>query len=134
MSYAEKLKSPKWQKRRLEILSRDEFKCQYCFDRETTLHVHHLEYKGNPWDAEDDQLITVCEHCHTIIGMHKKPMKVLGCIKQKVKDYIFLTMVSEFPGKKIVMIHQIERATNEILLQHAFDSNYLILINKYMGQ
>lgn len=38
--YLEKLKDPRWQKRRLEIFQRDEFTCQVCFDTESTLHVH----------------------------------------------------------------------------------------------
>lgn len=64
-TYAEKLKDPKWQKRRLDILSRDGFTCQTCRDTETTLHVHHLQYfKGDPWDVEDIYLITLCENCH----------------------------------------------------------------------
>jgi hypothetical protein len=65
-SYSEKLKSPKWQKRRLEILSRDNFKCRSCGMDEKTLHVHHLRYeKGvEPWDTNNDDLITLCEDCH----------------------------------------------------------------------
>lgn len=64
-TYAEKLKDPRWQKRRLEIFERDEFTCQCCRDTENTLHVHHLQYfKGEPWDVEDIYLITLCENCH----------------------------------------------------------------------
>lgn len=66
MNYAEKLKNPKWQKRRLEILNRDEFSCQYCGCKDKTLHVHHLYYRGEPWEAEDCDLTTVCEDCHSI--------------------------------------------------------------------
>ena len=44
MKYIDKLKNPKWQKKRLEILNRDEFKCCYCNDTETELQIHHLKY------------------------------------------------------------------------------------------
>jgi hypothetical protein len=65
MTYSEKLKNPSWQKKRLEIFSRDGFACQFCFDTENTLHVHHLKYKGvNPWDTPDKYLLTICEECH----------------------------------------------------------------------
>lgn len=65
MSYAEKLKDPRWQKRRLEILERDEWTCQICKHKELTLHVHHKIYsKGNPWDIDSDCLVTLCEDCH----------------------------------------------------------------------
>jgi hypothetical protein len=65
-SYADLLRDPRWQKRRLEILNRDEFTCQSCFDSERTLHVHHCHYaKGcNPWDYPDGWLLTLCEDCH----------------------------------------------------------------------
>lgn len=64
MTYAEKLKKPEWQRRRLEILSRDQFTCQLCGDKETELHVHHKSYSGEPWDANDTELETLCKHCH----------------------------------------------------------------------
>lgn len=66
MTYAEKLKDPRWQKKRLEILQRDDWTCQICKDKESTLHVHHKYYMKNvePWDYEDHLLVTLCESCH----------------------------------------------------------------------
>jgi hypothetical protein len=64
--YSEKLRDPRWQKKRLEILQRDKFCCQKCFDTETTLHVHHRRYipGRDPWEVPDDDLVTLCEVCH----------------------------------------------------------------------
>lgn len=66
MTYAEKLKDPRWQKKRLEILNRDGFKCTRCESEKKTLHVHHLYYnKGfEPWEARSEHLETLCEDCH----------------------------------------------------------------------
>ena len=65
-SYSEKLKDPRWQKKRLEILQRDQWRCYYCHDANSTLHVHHLMYLGeNPWDTPDECLMTLCEDCHS---------------------------------------------------------------------
>ena len=66
MKYAEKLRDPRWQKRRLEVLERDEFACQWCSDDASTLAVHHLYYvKGkDPWDYPLDAYLTLCEACH----------------------------------------------------------------------
>lgn len=64
MTYSEKLKDPRWQKKRLEILQRDDWTCQNCGDVKTTLNVHHISYYGNPWDQKDDLLITLCKECH----------------------------------------------------------------------
>jgi hypothetical protein len=65
MTYQEKLKDPRWQKKRLKILDRDDWACQSCGDSESTLHVHHKIYKKcDPWDYPDEVLITLCETCH----------------------------------------------------------------------
>lgn len=65
-TYAEKLADPRWQKKRLRILERDEWACRWCGDNTTELNVHHLIYhKGmDPWDYEDRELLTVCRPCH----------------------------------------------------------------------
>lgn len=63
--YAAKLKHPRWQRRRLEILQRDNFACRFCGDASTTLHVHHLWYANvDPWEYPDSALLTLCEACH----------------------------------------------------------------------
>jgi hypothetical protein len=64
--YAEKLKDPRWQKKRLEIMGRDEFMCQGCQDTTSMLSVHHRYYvKGRePWDYPDNLLVTLCQVCH----------------------------------------------------------------------
>jgi hypothetical protein len=65
--YAEKLKDPRWQKKRLQILSRDEWTCQSCFSEEIELHIHHIEYRpGEPWEIDDEFLITLCKDCHVV--------------------------------------------------------------------
>ena len=70
-SYSELLKDPRWQKKRLEIFNRDNWKCKLCGDNKTTLQVHHKEYlNGNdPWDYPKDMLVTICEHCHSEISL-----------------------------------------------------------------
>lgn len=62
--YSKKLKSPLWQKKRLEILNRDNFTCQLCTDVETELQVHHKKYNGEPHEAPNEDLLTLCKHCH----------------------------------------------------------------------
>lgn len=66
MSYAEQLKHPNWQRRRLERLELAEWSCDHCGAKEKTLHVHHKRYaKGRmAWDYEDDELAVLCEPCH----------------------------------------------------------------------
>lgn len=67
MKYSDKLKDPRWQKKRLKIFERDEWKCIHCGRNDRTLHVHHIEYQRGlePWEYSDDKLQTLCEKCHT---------------------------------------------------------------------
>jgi len=65
--YSHKLRDPRWQKKRLEIMQRDEFVCQKCFSSEATLNVHHCYYETgfDPWDYPSASVITLCEFCHS---------------------------------------------------------------------
>ena len=104
-SYSDKLKDPRWQKKRLKILERDDWTCQLCDDKETTLNVHHLKYTGkNPWDAPSKDLITYCEHCHEVVEYFKKlKMDVVGIVKIGYnEDYIFVIKIKSKKG--IVLI------------------------------
>lgn len=65
-SYADRLKHPRWQRRRLEILNRSNFTCEECGSKEKTLHVHHKLYRKGamPWEYVDRELQVLCEECH----------------------------------------------------------------------
>lgn len=65
MTYAEKLRDPRWQRKRLEVMERDGWKCRDCGNANETLTVHHCFYeKGGPWETDERFLITVCQICH----------------------------------------------------------------------
>lgn len=65
-TYAGKLKDPRWQKRRLEIMNAAGFICDQCGNDKETFNVHHKLYlKGlDPWEYEDKYLECLCEKCH----------------------------------------------------------------------
>lgn len=94
MTYAEKLKHPKWQKKRLEILNRDNFMCRCCGNTELTLHVHHFTYlKGRqPWDYENSNFITMCEDCHSEEEFF---------VKNAHQGFVTLNRVFLFPIRKM---------------------------------
>ena len=76
ITYAEKLKDPRWQKKRLEIFQRDQFRCMECFSDEKSLQVHHIAYKGkDPWDTPNKLLVTYCHECHQ---KEEDNLKVVG--------------------------------------------------------
>lgn len=64
--YAELLKKPQWQKRRLQMLEKAGWKCVECGAEEQQLHVHHKRYiaGAKPWEYEDEDLAVLCERCH----------------------------------------------------------------------
>lgn len=66
MTYAEQLKHPNWQRRRLERLDDAGWECEDCGDTEKSLHVHHRRYvKGRmAWEYDDIELAVLCETCH----------------------------------------------------------------------
>jgi len=70
-TYSEKLKDPRWQRKRLEIMQRDNFTCTQCGDTSTTQNVHHWQYSKEPWDAKNGDLTTVCRSCHEEIEQCK---------------------------------------------------------------
>ncbi len=80
-AYSEKLQDPRWQKKRLQVLERDNFTCTLCSDSDSTLHVHHEKYYKNPWDVEMDDLKTICCDCHSVIEFLKKGKEVDKILK-----------------------------------------------------
>lgn len=66
MTYAEQLRHPFWQRKRLTCLEAAGWECTQCGAKENTLHVHHKRYvKGRKaWEYEDDELAVLCDKCH----------------------------------------------------------------------
>lgn len=81
-SYSEDLRNPLWQKKRLQILDRDDFTCQICGHKDKPLHVHHFYYENGlkPWEYSDSDMITLCEECHK--AEHKSRKNILDSIDQ----------------------------------------------------
>lgn len=78
VNYSQLLKDPRWQKKRLEIMQRDQFKCIKCNDNESELHVHHITYLKNlkPWEYPDSILVTLCNNCHHKVHNAKEDILV----------------------------------------------------------
>jgi len=89
--YIGKLKDPRWQKKRLEILNRDKWACTRCKNTEETLVVHHMVYFDNlqPWEYPDDLLLTFCESCHELelLNMRTVEKDLINEIKSKFLAY-----------------------------------------------
>lgn len=66
MTYSQKLRDPRWQKKRLEIFERDGWKCFGCESKDKTLNVHHKYYVvgRDPWEYPDFCYVSLCDTCH----------------------------------------------------------------------
>lgn len=76
MTYAEQLKSPKWQRKRLQVFERDKFTCQICDCGDDQLQVHHKSYDSTyqtkAWEYPDHIYQTLCCICHKELTDHIK--------------------------------------------------------------
>jgi hypothetical protein len=105
-TYALKLRDPRWQKKRLQVLDRSEWRCQSCLDSESTLHVHHKQYfKGRePWEYDDDQLVVLCESCHE--SQHEEPDLLMDVVSRVAWDGPFnrlqvALVIAGFVGREL---------------------------------
>ncbi|MBQ1741259.1 MAG: HNH endonuclease [Erysipelotrichaceae bacterium] len=76
------------------VLFRDNHECQCCHgkSRDKILNVHHIESRKTGGDAPDN-LITLCETCHT--GYHRGTVKLPSSIRRGMKfnDAAFMGIV-----------------------------------------
>jgi len=118
---------PEWRKKRLIILERDNFTCQYCgFKSEKWQIVHHID--GNPNNNDNDNLETICPMCNLINHAGQ------GCV---VQDIVDLYKKSKYSQNEIIQISRRMRAEgrkdNEIIeflglngkVPFKMDKNYL---------
>lgn len=105
-SYKDKLQDPKWQKKRLEILNRDNWKCQKCGDENKTLHVHHIEYKPcrEPWQYDNENFVTLCYDCHYYVEQNIKYSKSLEFDKPNFNEIHIIYAPTSHKGE-MTMIH-----------------------------
>lgn len=131
-TYLEKLKDPRWQKKRLEILERDEWTCQYCESKEKTLHVHHLRYfNADPWDCDPVYLITTCADCHEYESVVREEwegflinsLRTIGLSSQDIFDFHYL-LENGFQGEFTLSQKKILRANLKTFI-HTLDQRDL---------
>lgn len=128
-TYSEKLKNPKWQRKRLEILNRDNFTCCKCGDTETELHVHHLKYTGEPYEAPNEDLETLCKHCHEIVEIFTKNKNFKGDLSiVKINNMLLLYFLKgnflfKIVDNELNLESLIDFEKNSPLLKLLYESN-----------
>lgn len=111
--YIEKLKSPLWQRKRCEVMSRDDFTCVRCGSTDKQLHVHHLSYehRRDPWDYSMDNFATLCFECH------EEETELLGNVGQRMKERL-----------------QQDKQLATTLLDNAFAEYELLLVRETLAE
>jgi hypothetical protein len=81
MTYSQKLKDPRWQRRRLQVLEAANWKCERCEAADKTLHVHHNFYrsKSEPWEYPSHAFAALCEECHELAEVDRRELQ--SCIE-----------------------------------------------------
>lgn len=87
-TYWELLRDPRWQRVRLQVMERENFRCQECGSAEQTLNVHHCYYRKGlkPWEYPIGTLRCLCEACH------KTAHETLDLLKQVVSEGNYKTL------------------------------------------
>jgi len=49
------------------VLTRDDYTCQICGEKDTRLEVHHIQYRSKGGSNRMDNLVTLCHDCHSKI-------------------------------------------------------------------
>lgn len=137
-TYSEKLKDPRWQKKRLEIMDRDSWACQDCGKDNGTLNVHHLRYINGkkPWEYKNNYLITLCDSCHAI--SHYKIEVVSTNIDishfvdfiEPVKTRLLFSKVEFYKGVTCVWVRS---GVNLTLLSYMYFNEVLSKLKRYIG-
>ncbi len=88
--FSRQYRHPNWQKKRLEVLERDNYTCLLCESKENQLHAHHLEYQRGKkvWEYPADNFLTLCADCHGGVT------DLLTNIKRKMADINFICALS----------------------------------------
>jgi hypothetical protein len=136
MLYWEKLKDPRWQKKRLLIFERDNYTCQKCSDTESCLNVHHLIYlpHTDPWNYDNNLLITLCESCHEseLRNMPMMESGIIDALKSRFLSEDIQELICGF--NKIELQHTSNVVATAISWAIQTPEIQRELINRYMAQ
>ena len=86
--FADQYDDPRWQKKRLEILKRENYICQHCKKQKNELRAHHTYYNYNKkiWEYENESLLCLCQRCHSNLHNFLNQSKTHGLVTRNVEN------------------------------------------------
>lgn len=132
--YSEKLRDPRWQKKRLKVLERDGWACRCCGDTENMLSVHHRRYipKREPWDYPDELLVTLCSDCHNdereLRDEHEQGLLEL------LKDRFFVEEISCIADGFALLTKKYSSSDTAMVIKWILDKQFDSLAETYMTE
>ena len=129
-SYEDKLKDQRWEDKRIHILKRDGNHCKLCGSYEN-LHVHHILYEEDtdPWDYDENYLITVCEFCHNRIHSQMQQNSHLRERMRTIEDDLVYRTMRYLTNSYPKFIYEFNQLDNN---QKSFVMSELISIMRRM--
>lgn len=78
---------------RAHALDRDNYTCQCCGKKHVRLEVHHIIFRSKGGSDELDNLITLCEKCHSAIHDGKITLNAKGKRKRNLKHATQMSII-----------------------------------------
>lgn len=104
-AYAALLCRPEWQRKRLEIMDRDGYRCVQCKslgEPGNYLQVDHKHYVSGafPWEAPNRYLQTVCRRCHERLTLWRRRISELAGDMNIYELPLAIEMLEGFWGRR----------------------------------
>lgn len=87
-TYAEKLQDTRWRSFRIELIRKNENRCEECGEtlKDFELQIHHVHYLRNrePWQYPEELLMCLCDCCHaeTQICQEEAALEFARCMRK----------------------------------------------------
>lgn len=77
------LQTPEWRNQRERILRRDNGRCKICGVKSNVMNVHHIFYKEPLSEMNDNDLVTLCPNCHSLVHSIQERMNSFAEVEMK---------------------------------------------------
>ena len=77
------------------VLNRDNYTCQYCGGKhkDSRLNVHHIQFRSNGGSDNQENLITLCHTCHSLLHKDKIKLDKIGVKKGTLNHAIQMNTI-----------------------------------------